>query len=182
MIRAFFAIDLPQSMQNNILYVMEQLHEYIKNLNYSWSKPNNLHITLQFLKAVQPDDILKLIENVRQKLRNIQSFEIEFNHIELFPNLHRPRYITLIPAPNDTLNLVAKCIGEGILETNYAIEAREFRPHLTLGKIFDIPSEIKSFDKVPLGNKKMLINEIIFYQSNPSKHGSIYIPLERIEL
>ncbi len=182
MIRVFFAIDLPEPIQDNLCHVIEQFHENKNDLHCHWIEPHHFHITLQFLKEMRADDIVKMIQNVRQQLQEIKPFEIELNHLELFPNSRRPRYISLIPTPNEILNQVAKCIGEGILATDYPIETRAYRPHLTLGRLYEIPSENLFFNIELSMGIKFLVNEIIFYQSNPHEQRRCYIPLERIEL
>src|SRR5579872_3245983 len=174
-LRTFFAIDLPQPMRESIQHVIDTLRE--KKWNIHFSKLQHLHITLQFLKEVRLDDIPLLMKNVRQTLQDIPPFEMEWDHLELFPDSDHPRIISLAPKSNELLNTVAKRIGQGILATHYPIETRLYRPHLTLGKLTRAP--LKMF---PIQLPTFLVNEIVFYQSNPSREGSLYTLLDRITL
>ena len=180
-IRSFFAIDLPEDMLESIQRMIEQLQNNM--LSVKWSKPHNLHITLQFLKDFRTDGLMALIENVRKTLEDTPPFEIELNHLELFPNSEHPRFISIAPKSNEALAIVAERIGQGILATHYPIETRAFRPHLTLGKFNFAPPAHFSFKNITLPpNKNFWVNEIVFYQSSPTEDGPRYIPLKRIEL
>ena len=181
MIRAFFAIALPKSLHESISDLMQQLHEHIKFLKYRFQKLDHLHITLQFMKEVRLDDIPAMIEEIREKLKNVRAFEIELNQIELFPNTHHPRYISLIPTVNATLNTLVEQIGEVIAKAHYPIETRPYRPHMTLARLYENPDKKINFDNDIIRHKKIYVNEIIFYQSNPSNGETHYIPLERIK-
>lgn len=181
-IRAFFSIDLPQTLQNNVSHIIQQLHNNNQLFQCRWTAPEHFHITLQFLKEVETDDIASMIQNVRLELQKMKPFEIELTHIEGFPNQRHPRYITLIPSSNNQLIETAHCVGEGILKTDYSVETRGFRPHLTIGKIYKSPAQEVSFDKIDPFSIKFEVNEIIFHQSNPSRHGSCYTLLERVQL
>lgn len=180
-IRSFFAIDLPAKMLESIQHTITQLQN--NKLPVKWSKLHNLHITLQFLKEVRSDDMMVLIDNARKTLQYIPPFEVELSHLELFPHPEHPRFISIAPKSNEALAIVAERIGQGILATGYPIETRAFRPHLTLGKFNSVPSSSFSFKNITLpAHKKFWVNEVIFYQSSPTKEGTHYIPLSRIEL
>ncbi len=182
MIRTFFAIDIPQDIQESINSII-QLLKTNDQIKVKWSKLHKLHITLQFLKELSLADIPALMENVRHELSGIPSFEIELGPPGLFPDNVRPHVISMAPLSDDRLNQLSKRIGQGILATHYPIETRIYRPHLTLGHVIEAPPESFSFEKIKLPHKlKFLVNEIVYYQSSPSKNGSYYTPLARIDI
>ncbi len=179
MIRAFFAIDLPEELQKKMYSMIEQLNIPA----VQWTKPHNLHITLQFMKNVQLSDIATLSKNVRHELLSMPPFELELSHLELFPDVIHPRLISIAFKSDVMLIDIAKRIGQGILATQYPIETRPYRAHLTLGRFKETPSENFLLTRIKLPeHKKFLVKEIIFYQSHPSHEESFYTPLERIAL
>jgi 2'-5' RNA ligase len=181
MIRAFFAINLPEELQKSMDNVVAQLNTANK-LTVQWIKPQNLHITLQFMKNVELKDISTLSRNVRHELQSIQPFELELSHLELFPEPTHPRLISVALASDVILVDIAKRIGRAIVATNYPLETRPFRAHLTLGRFKETPPDNISLIKALPNSKKFLVKEIIFYQSHRSHEGSYYTPLEKIVL
>lgn len=181
MVRAFFAIDLPEELQKCLNNLVTHLN-ISKELAVQWIKPQNLHITLQFMKNVQLNDISTLSKNVRHELRSIRPFELELSHLELFPDAAHPRLISIALTSDITLIDIAKRIGDGILATNYPIETRPYRAHLTLGRFKETPDNISLINIILPHVKKFLVKEIIFYQSHLSQEGSHYTPLEKIVL
>lgn len=182
MIRAFFAINLPEELQKSMDNVVAQLNTANK-LTVQWVKPQNLHITLQFMKNVELNDISTLSKNVRHELRSIEPFELELSHLELFPEPTHPRLISVALASDVILVDIAKRIGRAIVATNYPLETHPFRAHLTLGRLKETPPKNISLINIALPHaKKFLVKEIIFYQTQRSHEGSQYIPLEKIIL
>lgn len=180
MIRAFFAIDLPTELQKSMDNIATQLNNSNKRV-VQWIKPQNLHITLQFMKNVKFNDISALSKNVRHELQSIRRFELELSHLELFPDTTHPRVISVAVTSDVILVDIAKRIGQAIVATNYPLETRPFRAHLTLGRLKEIPPDNISLTNITLPHAmKFLVKDIILYQSHPSHEGSYYTPLEKI--
>lgn len=180
-LRLFFGIGFTAEVKQALIHVIKQLKTKYPFSTIRWIQPDNLHITLQFLKAVREDDLNQLIKNVNAELTSCHSFELELGDLELFPNLSHPRVISLSINPHAIFANLAQQIGKGIIATGYDIERRSFRGHLTLAKIRSNSSF--SFEDISSPSiRKMQVAEIILYQSQPSKTGSYYIPLARFKL
>ena len=135
-IRIFFAIDLPESMKERLGNFINTLKKKSKSHAIRWTKPENLHITLQFLAEVQTEHLAALIENVRAEIDEKMTLPtLTMGTLHLFPNPYRPRVIVLDLTPQEELKMLSGLIGHGIKATHYAIETRPFRGHLTLGRI-----------------------------------------------
>jgi 2'-5' RNA ligase len=185
MVRVFFAIDLPVSVKEAVGSYIRALKKSSKSQAIRWTKPENLHITLQFLAEVQSEHIAKLAENARKHLdKEMQAISLSFGSVQLFPSLYRPRVIVLDIGPQDQLSELSGWIGEGIMASNYPVEARPFRAHLTLGRIKHPHglnlSFLSELSKPSLGN--IAINEVTLFRSQPQEDGSHYSVLEKIDL
>lgn len=180
-LRIFFAIDLPNGVKNKIGELIEQLKLHHTHHSIRWTKPSHLHLTLQFIGAIKPEDIDKLIENVRKALHLFPRFDLQIGALELFPTPYKPKIISLAIGPHDIHTALAKAIGVGIAATGYDVESRPFRGHITLARIkTNKPIDINAFktpefDTIP-------INEIVLYKSEPSSAGSSYTVLKKIIL
>lgn len=181
-LRLFFAIDLTEEVNRSLEDIIGQLQIKYKKHSIRWSKPRNLHITLQFLEAVKAEDVEKLISNVRHAIHSFEAFDLQLQEVELFPTKYRPRVISMNMDQHDILTDLAKNIGQGIVETGYEIETRPFRGHLTLARLNRIERgflleeiHLPKIEKIP-------VHEILLYKSEPSREGSKYTVLERIKL
>ena len=178
-LRIFFAIELPSAAQYLMQKILSQLQSQHRDESIHYSKLKNLHITLQFLKAVQLEDIPTICKNVRAELNQFQSFHLELGQLELFPTVKRPRIISLDVKPQDIINDLSHRVGRGIQAANYDIEARPFRAHLTLARITKPwPLNEIYYPTIP----PIPVDEIILFRSEPSSTGSLYSVLERIRL
>lgn len=189
-IRAFFSIELPSPIKQLIAdQLIVPMQKKFHDHDITWTKTENLHVTLQFIKEIDIFDVEKLIHNVKIELENTNSFYLKLGQLELFPNLSKPRVLSLAVSPADTLTHLSKCIGLGIFKTNYPIEMRPYRGHLTLGKIAlrrntnEIKAQTFSIANIPLPDLGIiLISNIILLRSEPSSTGSHYTELAKFAL
>jgi RNA 2',3'-cyclic 3'-phosphodiesterase len=150
-----------------------------------WSKPENLHITLQFLGQAHAEKLPELITNVRSRIEGIlKTSTVSFGSLHLFPTPYRPRVIVLDIIPQTDLMVLAELIGQGIVATQYEIENRPFRAHLTLGRIKQPKDTNFSFlNECDLPEfEKMAVNEVILFRSEPQPEGSLYTVIEKIKV
>ncbi len=184
-IRIFFAIDLPPIAKEKLSRYISMLKKKSKSNAIRWTKPENLHITLQFLAEVRSEHLSQLIERVRAELEgSIKRSTLTLGTIHLFPSPYRPRVIVLEMVPQDHLAKLAELIGRGIKASNYAIETRPFRGHLTLGRIKqpqDINLSFLSEAALP-EVENIDMNEVILFRSEPLPEGSKYTVIERMGL
>ncbi|MHB1948550.1 MAG: RNA 2',3'-cyclic phosphodiesterase [Gammaproteobacteria bacterium] len=181
-LRAFFAIDLTLEIKQSIGEIIAQLQTTHKHRATRWSKPQNLHITLQFLISVKPEDIDTLLNNVRAEIATFSTFELELGALELFPTKYKPRIISMNISQQEILTELAKQIGKGILATGYEIERRPFRGHLTLARLNNISKDF-ALPEIKLPDlQALVVKEVVLYSSEPSRQGSYYSILGKISL
>jgi 2'-5' RNA ligase len=184
-IRVFFAIDLPHSAKQRLGEFIGTLKKKSRTHGIRWAKPINLHITLQFLAKVHTEHLERLITHVRSRIEGtIKPSVFSFGSLHLFPNPYRPRVIVLDVTPQENLTMISGLIGEGIKASQYEIESRPFRAHLTLGRIkqpkglnlnFVSECEVPEFEKIT-------VEEVILFRSEPMPEGSEYTVMERMQL
>jgi RNA 2',3'-cyclic 3'-phosphodiesterase len=184
-IRIFFALDLPDATKENISKMISLLKKKAKSYGIRWTKPENLHITLQFLAEVNSSHLELLAGSVRTAVREVSTpIQLSIGGLQLFPNPYRPRVIVLEVEPQDKLAQLAEKIGLGITASNYPIDTRPFRAHLTLGRIKQ-PHEVdlRFLNEVEMPSiESLLIKEVVLFRSEPHPEGSAYSVLERISL
>ena len=183
-IRIFFAIDLPMSAKEKLGKFIGTLKKKSRTHGIRWTKPVNLHITLQFLAETHTEHLAALVGNVRSRLKGAaHSLNLECGTLHLFPSPYHPRVIVLEVTPKDELAELSRLIGEGIKATAYEIEDRPFRAHLTLGRIKQ-PKEINLSFLSECGApllEKVKAEEVILFRSEPKPEGSEYTVMEKIQ-
>lgn len=183
--RIFFAIDLPATSKQEIGNFIASLKRNAKTNGIRWTKPECLHITLQFLGEVQTDKLKLIVEEVRKRVQGLISpSTVSLGAVHLFPDPYRPRVIVLDVLSQASLKELALLIGEGVKTVGFNVDSRPFRGHLTLGRIKQPQGVNLKFItqyRVPeFGHIAM--DEVVLFRSEPQPEGSKYIPLEKIKL
>lgn len=183
-VRVFFAVELPLPVKDEIGRSIMAIKKKAKGAHaIRWTKPENLHITLQFLGEAKRTDLPQLIEEVRANIAGkFKKFFLNLGNLYLFPSPYRPRVIVLDVAPQEELAQLSKRIGEGITALGYEIESRPFRGHLTIGRIKQPQGLNLSFlseFKIP-AIEDLELKEVVLFRSEPQPEGSMYTIVEKI--
>ncbi len=183
--RIFFAVDLPESIKDKVNQFINVMKKKAKKNGIRWTRTENLHITLQFLAEFKTEHLDNLIANVRAEIEGIiAATTFRLGEIELLPSPFRPRVIVLGIENQENLAVLSKLIGHGIQATNYTVEDRPFRAHLTLGRIKHVHNpHLKFLTEVGRPDvDEVMVDEVVLFRSDPQPDGSRYLVLERIDL
>ncbi len=183
--RIFFAIDLPEASKVKMGEYLALLKKRAKTHNIRWSKPDNLHITLQFLAEVQTSHINKLLLATKHELRAAPiPPPVRLSHLTLFPSAMRPRVIVASVLPQSHLEEISTKIGYAVKGCGYEVENRLYRPHMTLGRLKHAQGCDLSFINAvePIDIPAISLAEVVLFRSEPQPEGSRYEVIERIPL
>lgn len=184
-VRVFFAIDLADSIKKQLNHYIDSLKKISKSRHVRWTKPENLHITLQFLGEVRGEDIDGIIAAVTKALATgVPPMEISLHDLHWYPDPHRPRVLALDVVPQANLAQLSEIIGNAVKATGYEIEERPFRAHMTIGRIKTDKIQALNFlsEVAPPDIGLVNISEVVLFKSEPQPDGSRYIPLHRLPL
>jgi 2'-5' RNA ligase len=127
MLRLFVAIDIPGTIK-------EQLSGWKTAMRGArWTQPDQMHLTLEFL-GEQPIDLYR---EICESLESVQltSFELEFEGVGFFGSKKVPRTLWADVRSSRELIGLQKKVCKRIQELGIKVEARKFRPHLTLARL-----------------------------------------------
>ena len=101
-----------------------------------WVKAENIHLTLRFLGNTEEERVGRIGKGLTVVAQEHEAFELALAGSGCFPNGWRPRVIWTSIA-DDAGRLVALHSDiEGVVrELGYEAEMRDYRPHLTLGRV-----------------------------------------------
>lgn len=108
--RVFIAINLPEDIKKSLAPFQKKWPE----LPVRWTKPANLHITLDFLGYVVDEELIEVCKNTKELADKHSSFEVKLSKICYGPPNKPPRMIWAIGPEVKEISLV---------------------PHITLGRI-----------------------------------------------
>jgi len=182
MIRAFIAIDIPEDVRAAIEDAQARLKRAHVGVKISWTKIDNLHLTLQFLGYVEET----LVERIKAGLQSVagahQPFDVSVHGAGGFPNETRPRVVWVgCDDAAGRLKALARLVQAAMQPLGFEPEHREFSAHLTLGRIkiprpdVALTRAVESLKNTAFGTLR--VEAIHLFESQLHPEGSIYSKL-----
>ena len=178
-IRLFVAISVPPEVLSILTDIQNRLKKL--GLDAKWVKPENIHLTLKFLGSTI--QVLQIKQSLDKVVSN--KFVITLHGIKVFPNLKKPRVLSVdVQTPCDPLSQLHKKIELNLAPLGFAPEPRPFNPHLTLARIKS--GKNKKLLAQPLDSighiASFKVKSIHLYQSRLTREGATYTVLETFGL
>ncbi len=180
--RIFIAINLPE-------YIKKELYGYQDKwpeLPCSWTKKDNLHITLSFLGYLTDEEMLSVCNVAKQVAKLHRSFSIKLNKIIFGPPKKNPP--RMVWAQGETSAEFSRLRNdlEKVMEASENIpflkEGRIFSPHITLARIQTWQFRQMELEERPNVNEDINLSfeadSIEVMESELKKGGPEYIILE----
>lgn len=149
-----------------------------------WVYPAGVHITLHFFGETGQDQLARINSLMEPVARECAPLRLGLGRVGFFPNDHSPR-IVWIGVQGDTVPLgdLAARISRTMAQNGFAVEAREFRPHATVGRVrrgARLKPDPQKFLFQPAPVRE--IGRIVLYRSLLGTEGARYEILESFEL
>ncbi|SER95293.1 2'-5' RNA ligase [Gracilibacillus ureilyticus] len=162
----FIAISIDEQTKKHLASIKETLQD--KELPFKiWTHEKDLHITLQFLGAVDQKKMNELIQILR-KVEKKPVFPVKIGGLRTFGNPEKPRVLWVDVEKTTEIGHLHKVITELCLEVDLPVDKRNYQPHITLAKRWQNKNMILDkniFDSPKLG--KLMIKEVAIYKINP---------------
>lgn len=176
-IRLFIAATLPANLERALLRAQDALKREVKK--GSFTKPHNLHLTLKFIGEVPPEkaaDIVRWFEGLTTlpptaSLTHYGSFSTRDGHT-VWGGL------TVNPELTEFAADINRDLAErfGIKE-----DKRPLTPHITLARRVRLPRPMAELSAAwPRIEKTLALPSIVLFQSEFSRQGMIYTPLQTL--
>jgi 2'-5' RNA ligase len=182
--RTFIAV--PVEASENLLKILANSRQKLKNENFNWVDPHNLHITLKFLG----DTVDAQLKPVMEKFERISTCYWKrtgrLSGLDYFTDQGNPSVLVsqLIGLPG--LEMMYDEFNMELAKIGFLQDYRKFRPHLTLARIKSL-KDIWGFKDLIRINKdtdiqEVRIEKIVWYESILQPSGPVYKPLKTVEL
>lgn len=127
--KIFVEINVPRQLKKRLKLTTEKWAD----LPVKWMKEENFHITVAFVGYVDESMIPEICDKVAEATSEFESFDIDFNKIELGPSAEDPRMVWLTGEVCPELGWLNESVERSLgMRPN---EHKQFRPHITLGRI-----------------------------------------------
>ena len=139
-----------------------------------WAQPNNIHLTLDFLGAVDSTKIESLAACLKTQLQSIPPLSISLNRFSFLPRQNKPCHFVCCIRPN--FSLVCLHQSAALVTKRYSQPQpdRAYFPHVTLGRMVkgvqvDFPPWVGPDINWPVGEcalMKSVVNQKgVFYET-----------------
>jgi RNA 2',3'-cyclic 3'-phosphodiesterase len=174
--RLFAALPVPDAAREEI----ERRIRGIKREPWPvrWVKSNGLHLTLKFFGEVEEDRLDAIAAALKTATAGVPALDLGFGEVSAFPEPRRARVIVLGLEGPAALELLANQVERECEPLGFEIEARPFRPHVTLGRVRQgerlRPEAVDRLAGLEIRGG-FLAPELVLYESRLGPEGPSYI-------
>jgi RNA 2',3'-cyclic 3'-phosphodiesterase len=142
-VRLFIAIAVPGHVKQTLAAIQDDLKAVCPRSLVKWTRPEQIHLTLEFLGEVGPDQLELLKDAMRQAVRTFTALPMQALGTGAFPDLRRPRVLWVrLDSPDRRLIELQERLHPAVAPFVEFPEERAFTPHLTLARVKQmIPEE-----------------------------------------
>jgi 2'-5' RNA ligase len=181
-IRAFLAIEPPADILDAAGILQEKLKKEITG-KISWTKPQGNHLTLKFFGNIDEDDVKNICAVVEKQVALVSPLSMKIAGTGCFPNSKKPRVLWLGTSGDiEKIATLQARLEEDFEKIGFARENRNFRPHLTLGRVKNpgdvtgVGEAINKYSDYSAG--EFICKEAVLFQSKLTPRGAIYSKLK----
>jgi 2'-5' RNA ligase len=177
--RTFIAIKIHPG--EKVREILDYFKEMLAGEKIRWVDPDIMHLTFAFLGDTDEKIIASVIDILKRTALKQPPFELVFRGTGLFKNLNDPRVIWLGTEINPVMQSIKVELDNDLSKLGFEKETREFRPHLTLGRIKWIKNRSALEEAIKLyidqEVQKEMIMELIYYESVLKPDGPEYLAI-----
>lgn len=184
--RIFCAVELPDKLRAQLRDHILQLRQEIPEAAASWSRVENIHLTLKFFGNVALDRLAVISAAASRAVRKFAPFQISVGSTGVFPKPSRPQVLWIGTSdPSGKLLALHERLENECAVEGFEKEGRAFRPHLTIARIRK-PEGAKRLADAHLHRQfktaEITLTELIVFRSELSSKGSTYTAVSRHQL
>ena len=182
--RVFCAVELPDVVRARLEDHVRRLRKEVLDAAASWSRVENIHVTLKFFGNVEVKRIEKISAAAERVAKEFSTFEIGVGETGVFPRPSRPQVLWIgVSDPSGQLNALQEKFENECAAVGFPKEDRAYRPHLTIARLRK-PEGARSLAEAHLKMEfetiQVNVEELVVFRSELSPKGSRYTPISRI--
>jgi 2'-5' RNA ligase len=160
---------------------IQLLRSEVPDAAASWSRPENVHLTLKFFGNIDQDRIQAISAAIARAVGT--QFRISVGGSGVFPKASQARVLWIgISDPTGKLAELQRRVEDECAAQGVEKEERAFRPHLTIARLRR-PDGARQLAEAHLRMgfepNEVLVKELILFRSELSSKGPTYTPVTR---
>ena len=175
--RIFIGIPCDRQAHRHINEVLSPIRK--SPLDIRWVPENNRHLTLAFLGDIPISSVEDLVGLLGETYQQQTHFQYKLTRLTRFPE-PTGRIIALVNEPDGALDNLFQLSLSLLQRTKLELDRKEFRPHITLGRIRRA-KHVKTLLDQPT-DICLDVTKVRLYQSTMTRSGSIYTALKEVQL
>lgn len=181
--RMFVALEVPQTLKAEL----QEALDYFMRLSpggINWVKPQNLHLTVNFIGEVAENKIEALQNLLAASAAKHEAAYLNAEGYELFP-ARFPRLLWLkLNGSDKDLRILNRQLISSLRSLNIEADPKALKLHVTLGRIKQ--QQRPDFERAvmahPVCRDTLKWDTLSLYQSTLRPEGPIYTPLQQYNL
>ena len=179
--RLFCAVELPEEVRKQLEEHILNLRKAIPDAAASWSRVENIHLTLKFLGNVALDQIPAISAAATRTVAEFSPFSIGIGNTGVFPKPSRAQVLWIgVTDSSGKLSALQERLENECAAEGFPKEDRAYRPHLTIARIRRPEGARRLADahlQMQFKAVEIELNELIVFRSELSPKGSKYTPI-----
>lgn len=179
--RVFCAIEIPTEVRQRVLAHADRLRERAPTVQASWTRMDNIHLTLKFFGNLVPEIISKISKAADEVARHFPPIAVSVEGCGAFPKHGPPRVLWIgLKDPSDRLVDLQKEFERECAREGFVKEDRAFHPHLTVARLRN-PQGARSLAEIHketgFDTAEFIVTALTIFRSELSSKGSRYTVL-----
>ena len=184
--RVFCAVELPDDVRKRLHDHIQQLRKDVSDVAASWSRVENIHLTLKFFGNVAVDRITTIADAAARAAREFSSFQIGVGGTGVFPRPSRAQVLWIgVSDPSGKLAALQQRLENECAAEGFEKEDRAYRPHLTIARIRKPEGARRLADahlQMEFKPAEIEIKGLVVFRSELSSKGSRYTAISNHKL
>lgn len=184
--RVFCALELPDNLRAQLQDHVRRLREAVPDVAASWTRVENIHLTLKFFGNVGVERISPISDAVSRAVKKFSSFRIGVGARGVFPKPSRVQVLWIgVSDPAGKLVSLQKQLEDECAQEGFDKEDRVYRPHLTIARLRKPEGARRLADthlETIFEPTEIEVRELTLFRSELSSKGSRYTVISRHDL
>lgn len=184
--RMFCAVELPAEVRKQLEEHILKLRKVVPDAAASWSRVENIHLTLKFFGNVTIDRIPAISAAAARAVTEFAPFSIGIGSTGVFPKPSRPQVLWIgVSDPSGKLSALQERLENECVSEGFPKENRVYKPHLTIARLRKPEGARRLADahlQMNFPATNIEVNELILFRSELSPKGSKYTAISKHQI
>ena len=183
--RIFCAVELSDDVRAQLREHIQQLRAAVPDAAASWTRVENIHLTLKFFGNVALERIPKVSAAASRTVKSFGAFSIGVAKTGVFPKPSRAQVLWIgVSDPSGKLSELQRQLETECAKEGFEKEDRAYRPHLTIARLREPEGARQLADahlQMAFEPAEIILSELIVFRSELSSKGSKYTAISKHE-